>query len=141
MNNIIYMYTAAVTLLALLLLQVLTIIVAQARVRHGIKAPAVTGSEQFERAHRVHMNTVEQMAFFLPAMWLCAGLLSDGAAAAGGLIWVIGRAIYAASYLNDPAKRGPGAYIAFLAQLALWFGATAGLVHAAIKLGPWSSGT
>jgi glutathione S-transferase len=133
-----YMYTAAVTLLALVLLQVLTLVVAQARVRHGIKAPAVTGNERFECAFRVHMNTVEQMAFFLPAMWLCAGLLSDGAAAAGGLIWVIGRAVYAVSYLNDPARRGPGAYIAFLAQIALWLGAAAGLAQAAIRLGPWS---
>jgi uncharacterized MAPEG superfamily protein len=138
MSNITYIYTAAVTLMTLLLLQVLTIVVAQARVRHGIKAPAVTGSEPFERAFRVHMNTIEQMAFFLPAMWLCAGLLSDAAAAAGGLIWLIGRSLYAVSYLNDPAKRGPGAYIAFLAQIALWLGAAAGLVRVAIKLGPWS---
>src|SRR5262249_55146497 len=68
MTNISYIYTAAATLLALVLLQVLTIVVAQARVRYGIKAPSVTGNERFERAFRVHMNTVEQMAFFLPAM-------------------------------------------------------------------------
>jgi glutathione S-transferase len=137
-NNISYIYTAAATLLALVLLQVLTLVVAQARVRYGIKAPSVTGHERFERAYRVHMNTVEQMAFFLPAMWLCAGLLSDGAAAAGGLIWVIGRALYAMSYLNDPAKRGPGALIAAFAQIALWLGAAGGLVRAAVRLGPWS---
>jgi uncharacterized MAPEG superfamily protein len=130
-----YLYTAGATLLALVLLQALTLVVAQARVRYHIKAPAVSGNEQFERTYRVQMNTVEQMAFFLPAMWLCAVLLSDVAAAAGGIIWVIGRTIYAVAYLNDPAKRGMGMLIAWLAQFALWLGAAAGLVHAAIRLG------
>jgi glutathione S-transferase len=125
-----HLYTAAATLLALLLLQVLAFRVGQARVRYHVKAPAVTGNEHFERAYRVQMNTVENMAFFLPAMWLCAALTSDIAAAAGGLIWVIGRVIYAASYVNDPAKRGPGTTICMLAQFALWLGAAAGLVRA-----------
>lgn len=130
-----YLYTAGATLLALVLLQVVTIVVSQARVRYRIKAPAVTGNEHFERAYRVQMNTVEQMAFFLPAMWLCAVLLSDAAAAAGGIIWVIGRTVYAVNYLKDPAKRGIGMLIAGLAQLGLWLGAAAGFVHAAIRFG------
>jgi glutathione S-transferase len=125
-------YTAAATLLALLLHLSLTMKVGQARARYGIKAPAVTGNEHFERAYRVQMNTVEQMVFFLPALWLCAVLLSDIAAAVGGLIWVIGRAVYAVSYTNDPAKRGPGLVICTLTQLALWLGAAAGLVRAMV---------
>jgi glutathione S-transferase len=125
-------YTAAATLLALLLHLALTMRVGQARMRYGIRAPAVSGNEHFERAYRVQMNTVEQMVFFLPALWLCAVLLSDIAAAVGGLIWVIGRAVYAASYLNDPAKRGPGIVICTLTQLALWLGAAAGLVRAMV---------
>jgi glutathione S-transferase len=127
-----YIYTAAATLLALLLHFGLTWMVGQARTRYGIKAPAVSGNENFERAYRVQMNTVEQMVFFLPALWLCAALLSDIAAAIGGVIWVIGRIIYAIAYVNDPAKRGPGAGIAALAQIALWIGAVAGLVRAAV---------
>jgi glutathione S-transferase len=47
----------------------------RAREKYGIKAPSVTGHENFERAYRVQMNTVEQMVFFLPALWLCAVLL------------------------------------------------------------------
>jgi glutathione S-transferase len=122
-------YTAAATLLALLLHLAVTTMVANARVRYGVKAPAVTGNEHFERAYRVQMNTVEQMVFFLPALWLCAVLLSDQAAAAAGLVWVIGRAVYAVSYTKDPAKRGPGIMLATLAQMALWLGAAAGLVR------------
>jgi glutathione S-transferase len=127
-----HLYTAAATLLALLLHQWVTMMVGQARALYGIKAPAVTGHEHFERAYRVQMNTIEQMVFFLPAMWLCAVLLSDIAAAAGGLIWVIGRVIYAVSYANDPKKRGPGMMICVLAQYALWLGAAVGLVRVAI---------
>jgi glutathione S-transferase len=125
-------YTAATTLLALLLYFALSNVVGQARAQYGIKAPAVTGHENFERAYRVQMNMVEQMVFFLPALWLCALLLSDIGAAVGGLIWVIGRAIYAVSYMNDPAKRLPGVIICALAQLALWLGAAVGLVRAVI---------
>jgi glutathione S-transferase len=125
-------YTAAATLLALLLYLVLTMVVGRARTKYAIKAPAVTGNENFERAYRVQMNTVEQMVFFLPALWLYALLLSDKGAAVGGLIWVIGRAIYAVSYLGDPAKRGPGMMISMLSQTGLFLGAVYGLVRASI---------
>jgi glutathione S-transferase len=122
-------YTAAATLLVLALHFALSMMVGRARGRYGVKAPAITGHEQFERAYRVQMNTIEQMLFFLPAMWLCAVLLSDTAAAAGGVIWVIGRIVYAFRYLNDPASRALGIYISALAQVALWFGAAVGLVR------------
>jgi hypothetical protein len=59
-------------------------------------------------------------------------LLSDIAAAVGGVIWVIGRVIYAVSYVNDPATRGRGMMICVLAQYALWLGAAVGLVRAAL---------
>ena len=127
-----YIYTAAATLLALLLYMGLSFVAGQARARYRIKAPAVTGHENFERAYRVQMNTLEQMAFFLPALWLCAVLLSDKGAAVGGLIWVIGRAVYAVSYLDAPQKRGPGMAISMLAQIGLFLGALYGLVQAAI---------
>jgi len=131
-NAMSHIYTAAVTLLALLLYQVLSFLVGRARAKYAIKAPAVTGNEHFERAYRVQMNTVEQMVFFLPALWLYAVLLSDRGAAVGGLIWVIGRAIYAVSYLGDPSKRGPGMLIAMVAQTGLFLGAVYGVVRALV---------
>jgi glutathione S-transferase len=127
-----YLYTAAATLLTLVMHQGVTMMVGKARARYGVKAPAIIGNEHFERAYRVQMNTIEQMVFFLPAMWLCAVLLSDIAAAVGGVIWVIGRVIYAVSYVNDPATRGRGMMICVLAQYALWLGAAVGLVRAAL---------
>src|SRR5271154_4182263 len=123
-------YTAAVTLLALLVYFLITGSVARARAKYGVKAPAVTGNEHFERAYRVQMNTLEQMALFLPALWLYAAYVSDRGAAVGGLIWVVGRVIYALAYVRDPASRGPGAMISLIAAAGLWLGAAYGVVRA-----------
>ena len=38
------------------------------RAKHKIAAPAVTDDEEYERAYRVQMNTLEHMVFFLPSM-------------------------------------------------------------------------
>ena len=86
-------FTAAVTLLALLLYLIVSLNVMEARRKYEVRAPATTGNEHFERAYRVQMNTVEQMAFFLPSLWLCAIFLSDLAAAIGGIVWIAGRAL------------------------------------------------
>lgn len=123
-------YTAAVTLLTLLLYFVLTANVGRARVKYGIKAPAVTGNEHFERACRVQMNTLEQMAFFLPSLWLCALLLSDKVAAIAGLIWLVGRAIYAVAYIREPSSGSLGFGIAMLAEVGLFLVAVFGVIKA-----------
>jgi glutathione S-transferase len=121
-------HTVAATLLALLVYLVVSLNVARARGKYGVKAPAVTGNEHFERAYRVQMNTLEQMAFFLPSMWLYALLLTDKGAALGGLIWVIGRVIYSVSYVRNPASRGVGFTISFIAAIGLFLGAAYGVL-------------
>jgi glutathione S-transferase len=125
-------YTAAVTLIALLVYFYTVGAVGRARAQYGVKAPAVTGNEHFERAYRVQMNTLEQMALFLPALWLYATYVSDRGAAVGGLVWVVGRVIYALAYTRDPATRGPGAMITLLASAGLWLGALYGVARALI---------
>jgi glutathione S-transferase len=124
-----YHYTAASTLLALLIYAGVSYNVAMARGRYKIKAPAVTGDVNFERAYRVQMNTLEQLAFFLPSMWLYAVTLNDIGAAVGGVIWVVGRVIYAFSYLKDPATRSSGFTIAFVAAVGLFLGAIYGVAR------------
>jgi len=122
--------TEAVTLLTLLVYLVVSLNVARARGKYGVKAPAVTGNEHFERAYRVQMNTLEQMVFFLPSMWLYALLLTDKGAAVGGIIWVIGRMIYSVSYVRNPASRGVGFTISFIAEIGLFLGAAYGVIKA-----------
>lgn len=123
-----YHYSEAATLLTLLVYLAVSLNVARARGKYGVKAPAVTGNEHFERAYRVQMNTLEQMVFFLPSMWLFALLLNDKGAAAGGLIWAVGRIIYSISYVRNPASRGIGFTISFIAAIGMFLGAVYGLI-------------
>jgi glutathione S-transferase len=121
--------TSLITLLVGLLLLATGVNVGRARVRYGIKAPAVTGHEMFERAYRVQMNTLESVVPMLPALWLCAGLLSDRTAAMMGAVWLTARIWYAIAYYNDPAKRGGGFGLSFVAFVGLWLGALWGVAR------------
>lgn len=82
--------------------------VSGARREFGIKAPATSGDPGFDRVFRVQMNTLEQMALFLPALWLAAVVSHDLWAAILGAVWVVGRLVYATAYYRDAAARGPG---------------------------------
>jgi len=84
------------------------ILVGRARAKYGVKAPAVNGNENFERAFRVQMNTLEQLVAFLPALFIAGQYWSKALVAAIGLIYLIGRFVYWRSYLADPSKRKTG---------------------------------
>lgn len=117
------------TTLAVLALYFWTIYnVGRARAKFAVKAPSTDGPPAFLNVLRVQVNTVEQLVIFLPALWLCALFASDRMAAIGGVVWLIGRLLYAIGYYRDAAKRGPGFVIALLATVALMVGAVAGLV-------------
>jgi uncharacterized membrane protein YecN with MAPEG domain len=111
-----------VTLISLLVLFWTGIRVSRARGTYGIKAPATTGHEEFERHFRVQMNTLEGIVLFLPSLWLFALFGNEPIAAGLGVIWIIGRIIYAVTYVRDPAKRSAGFAISGLAMLVLLLG-------------------
>ena len=121
-------YVALVTLLLICQYVAFMMLCGAARSRSGIKAPAVTGDEGFERAYRVQLNSLEQLIITLPAMWLSAMYFSDLVAASLGLVFFIGRIIYRAGYVADPAKRGPGMIIGFLANIGLIITASWGIL-------------
>ena len=68
--------------------------VGRARVKFGIDAPAVTGDPIYERYHRVHYNTMEQLVVFVPGMLLFGEYVSAMVAAGLGLVFIVGRIIY-----------------------------------------------
>ncbi|MFZ6875225.1 MAPEG family protein [Undibacterium sp. Di27W] len=103
------------------------IIVGRMRNVHKVPAPAMDGPPEFLRAMRVQANTVEQMVFFFPALWLCAIWSGDIPAALLGLVWLFGRIIYALAYLKDASKRSTGFLISSVAAIALMLGAVVGL--------------
>jgi glutathione S-transferase len=105
--------------------------VGRARTRYGVPAPATTGNPDFERVFRVQMNTLEQLVMFLPGIWMFARDVSAPWAAGLGLLYVIGRFIFAHGYTKAADKRGPGFGLSALPVLILVIG---GLVGAVIEL-------
>lgn len=120
---------ALVTALALATYQATALLVGRARIRHGVRPPATTGPEEFERSLRVQQNTLEQLVFFLPAFWLAVLCADARSASVLGLIWVGGRIAYAVGYLQAPEKRGPGFGISFLSGVALLVMAVVGAIR------------
>jgi len=106
--------------------------VSRARGRYGVKAPATTGHELFDRHYRVQQNTAEQLVMFLPALYLFAVYVSAPIAALLGLGFVLGRALYGRGYVADPERRGPGFIVGFAATAILLLGGLAGAVVAAL---------
>jgi len=123
---------AVVAALALIEYSVFALQVGQARQRYGVKAPATSGHDLFERHYRVQQNTLEQLVVFLPSLYLFAAFVSGWVAALLGLAFVVGRAIYARGYLADPEKRSAGFLIGFAASNVLLLGGLLGALVAAL---------
>ena len=121
---------ALVTLLMSLQCIYFSLKVGQARGKYGVKAPATSGNELFERVNRIHLNTLELLVVTLPAMWVFGYYLNWSSAALRGVVFIAGRFIYAAGYLQAPEKRSRGMLIGFLATLALILGGLWGVISA-----------
>ncbi len=124
-----YVWPGLVTIAALVMYFVVTLNVGRARFKYGVKPPAMTGDPGFECAVRVQQNTLEQIVFFLPLLWLFAYYLSPIWAAGLGGTWVLGRILYAIGYYAAPEKRFPGFALSLLSSLTLLVGAIVGLVR------------
>ena len=112
--------------LALLEYLVLGALVGRARGTYHVEAPATTGDPTFERYFRVHQNSMEALIVFLPSLALFATYVSVSIGIALGLIFLIGRIIYAAGYISAPEKRAPGALITLVVNAILVVGAILG---------------
>jgi glutathione S-transferase len=120
-----------VILLALLEYMVMAGMVGRARIRYGIRAPAITGHPDFERVFRVHQNTLENLIVFIPAVWIFGLYVSAAWAAGLGALFLLARIVYAAAYVRAAEKRGPGAGLTAIVEAALVIG---GLIGVAIRL-------
>jgi uncharacterized membrane protein YecN with MAPEG domain len=116
-------WVAIVTLLTLLVYFWISFQTAAARRKTGIAAPAMTGDPVLERAVRAHYNTLEWLPIFLPSLWLFAIYWNELVAAGLGVVWIVGRIIYATGYMAAAEKRSTGFMIQSLATAVLLFGA------------------
>jgi len=121
-------WTAIVSLLAILVYFWMGTQVPRARAKCGISAPAMTGDPLLERTIRAHYNTLEWMPIFLVSLWLFALYWSELVAAGLGLVWCVGRIIYALGYYAAPERRETGFLIQALVTAVLLFGALGKIV-------------
>jgi len=115
-----------VTLLALLEFVWLGTRVGMARGKYGVNAPATTGNEIFERHYRVHYNTLEQLIIFIPSLWAFGFYIGQFWAAGLGVIYLLGRIIYALAYIKDPGSRGPGMLLSVIPCYIMLLGGIVG---------------
>ncbi len=121
--------TALVTIAALIEYGVFSLLVAGARARSGVKAPAITGDPVFERYFRVQQNTLERLIIFIPSLWLYSHYIGEGTAVALGVLFIVARALYCAVYVRSPDKRSLVFGVGELANTALMVGAAIGAVR------------
>lgn len=126
--------TAFVTLLAVLISFAFLVGAGRARSATRIDAPAMTGHPDLERALRIQGNTVEQMVMFLPSLWLAALYFQGWLPPVIGLVWCLGRIVYAFTYGNYK-QRFPGFALTLFPMLVLVVLAAIGLV------GAWGAST
>lgn len=122
----------ATILLALLEYTVMAALVGRARGQYGIKAPATTGHPAFERINRVHINTLENLIVFVPAVWIFGLYVSTVWAAVLGVVFVVARVVYAVGYYRAAEQRGPGAGITGVVNIVLVVGGLVGLGRALV---------
>lgn len=129
MNTILFVYPSAVTWLAVTVYLWTFVIVGRARQTYQVEAPRTDGPEPFLRRFRVQQNTLEQLALFLPSLWLFTVYISPQWAGLLGLVWVLARVFYALAYYRQPEARGTGFIIAFFATIILWLGSAYGIIR------------
>ena len=128
-------WVAIVTLVSLLVYAWMALQVTWARRKCGIDAPTMTGDPVLERTIRVQANTLEWLPLFLPSLWLFAIYWSDLVATILGVIWILGRIVYAVGYVSDASKRELGFIIQALATAVLLFGALGRVIWILVAVG------
>jgi glutathione S-transferase len=114
--------TGLVTVLTMLVMIWIMMQVGKARSQHQIPAPTMDGPEAFLRVLRVQANSVEQIVMFLPMLWLFANLAGDFWAACVGVLFPIGRVVYAQGYIAAANKRSTGFLIGAVSVVVLTLG-------------------
>jgi glutathione S-transferase len=77
-----------------------------ARTKFGVDAPRVSGHETWERYNRVHLNTLEQLIVFIPALLVFSYYVSPKWALLPGIAFLVARQTYSYLYIKNPKGRG-----------------------------------
>ena len=121
-------WPSLITALTLLVYLVITINVGGARAKYKIPPPQMTGNPDFERVLRVQQNTLEQLVFFLPLLWLFSFYVSPVWGALIGAAWLVGRIVYAWGYYQAAEKRTISFGISSISSIVLLLGSLYGII-------------
>ena len=69
------------------------------RGKYEVKAPKITGNDEWERIFRVQQNTMEQLVIFIPSMLIFSNYVSHTWVILPGVIFLIGRQIFSHLFL------------------------------------------
>lgn len=119
--------------LALLQFAAFAMLVGRARGKYGVKAPATSGHEMFDRYFRVQMNTLELLVLLIPGMLMAPRYLAPHWVAAIGAVYLLGRIVYLRAYIADPASRGLGFGLSFFPACALLLVTVGGSVWSLVR--------
>ena len=120
--------TSLLTALTLLFYLVITINVSRARTKYKVLPPQTAGDPNFERVLRVQQNTLEQIVFFLPSLWLFSYYVSPLWSTILGAVWLVGRIAYALGYYQAAEKRLIGFGLSSLSSTLLVLGSFVGII-------------
>lgn len=104
--------------------------VGSARKAYKIKPPHCDGPEEFLRIFRVQQNTLEQIVFFLPLLWVSAIYFNPLFATVLGVIWLGARIAYVLGYSASADKRMLPFIIGMIVCVLLFIGALYGVINA-----------
>lgn len=121
-------FVELIAILAVIQFIVFIALTGRVRGQSGLKAPAITGHEGFERMYRVQMNTLELLIAFLPSLFLAAKYWQPSLVAGIGAVYLIGRLAYWRAYVSAPSKRGPGFVLSMLPTVCLAIMALVGII-------------
>ena len=124
-------YPVIIIMLALLQYTYFAFSVGSARGKYNVSAPQIAGNDIWERYFRVQQNTLEQLIVFIPGMIAFSAYVSSVWVVIPGVTYLVGRQLYSHLYIKDPAGRGPGFLLTFLANMVLVIGT---LIGAALQL-------
>ena len=106
-----YFFPGIVSCLALLVYYFTLFKAGSARGKFNVVAPSHDGPEEYLRYVRAHQNTLEHLVLFLPGLWLFTFAVGPIWAAGIGLLWPVGRLLYALGYYRAPEDRITGLLI------------------------------
>lgn len=141
MNTLLYVYPGLVTAGVLVLYLATTIRVGRARHRFHLPPPRMDGPEEFQRIFRVQQNTLEQLALFLPTLWLFAFFVNPVWASWMGLVWLVGRTLYMIGYSQAAEKRAAGFIVAMLTTVIMLIWSVVGMVNVLLVMQQINSGS